>query len=306
MRHRSLLRDCTRGPYGYRNARGRGYDPVMIGPDSLPGTPPRSLAELANLHGRVAIITGGAGHLGRSIAAALAELGAAIVLVDVAGDRVASAAERIAAEWRTRVEGLVLDLSDTDAVQTLPGKVAETMGGVDILINNAALVGTTDLQGWATPFGQQSIDTWRRALEVNLTAAFALTQAATPWLGQSGRGTVINIGSIYAVCGPDWRLYDGTPLGNPAAYAASKGGLLQLTRWLATSLAPAIRVNMMSPGGIYRGTPEPFYSRYVGRTPLRRMASEEDFKGAMAFLASDLSSYVTGQHLMVDGGWSAW
>ena len=102
------------------------------------------------------------------------------------------------------------------------------------------------------------------------------------------------------------RLYEGTVMGNPAAYGASKGGLLQLTRWLATVMAPAVRVNAITPGGVWRNQPEPFRTRYEERTPLRRMATEEDLKGAIAYLASDLSSYVTGHNLVVDGGWTTW
>jgi NAD(P)-dependent dehydrogenase (short-subunit alcohol dehydrogenase family) len=106
--------------------------------------------------------------------------------------------------------------------------------------------------------------------------------------------------------GPDMRLYEGTGMGSPAAYAASKGGLLQLTRWLATVLAPTIRVNAVTPGGILRGQPQVFRERYIARTPLGRMGSEEDLQGAVAYLASDLSAYVTGHNLVVDGGWTAW
>ncbi len=112
--------------------------------------------------------------------------------------------------------------------------------------------------------------------------------------------------SIYGMVGPDFSLYAGTSMGNPAAYAASKGGLLQLTRYLATALAPRVRVNAITPGGIVRGQPPAFIERYVAKTPLGRMATEEDFKGAIAYLASDLSRYVTGQNLVVDGGWTAW
>jgi NAD(P)-dependent dehydrogenase (short-subunit alcohol dehydrogenase family) len=101
-------------------------------------------------------------------------------------------------------------------------------------------------------------------------------------------------------------LYEGTAMGNPAAYAASKGGLLQLTRWLATTVAPQVRVNSISPGGVWRNQPESFVERYKARTPLARMATEDDFRGAIAFLASDLSGYVTGQDLAVDGGWGVW
>ncbi|MDO8629190.1 MAG: SDR family oxidoreductase, partial [Phycisphaerales bacterium] len=121
-----------------------------------------------------------------------------------------------------------------------------------------------------------------------------------------GRGSIINIASIYGSYGPDLRLYAGTAMGNPAAYAASKGGLIQLTRWLATVLAPHVRVNSISPGGVFRNQPEEFVQRYEARTPLGRMATDDDLRGAMLYLASDLSRYVTGQNLSVDGGWGVW
>ena len=125
-------------------------------------------------------------------------------------------------------------------------------------------------------------------------------------MGAAGRGAIINIGSIYGTVGPDFSLYEGTSMANPAAYGASKGGLAQLTRYLATALAPLVRVNTISPGGIARGQPASFVERYRSRTPLGRMGAEEDLKGAVAFLASDAAAYVTGQNLLVDGGWSAW
>src|SRR5207244_7160576 len=137
------------------------------------------------------------------------------------------------------------------------------------------------------PFAEQSIGTFRRALEVNLTSAFALTQVCAPLLAASGEGSVVNVLSIYALVGPDMRLYEGTAMGNPAAYAASKGGLLQLTRWLATVLAPGVRVNAVTPGGVSRNQPERFTPRYVARTPLKRMATDEDLQRAVASLASD-------------------
>jgi NAD(P)-dependent dehydrogenase (short-subunit alcohol dehydrogenase family) len=168
------------------------------------------------------------------------------------------------------------------------------------------LVGTSGLKGWNTPFKDQQSDTWRLALDVNLTAPFVLTQACADALAKSGHGSVINVASIYGMVGPDMGLYEGTEIGNAAAYGASKGGLLQLTRWLSTVLAPQVRVNAITPGGLWRNQPESFHHRYVARTPLKRMGSEEDFKGAVAYLASDLSSYVTGQNLVVDGGWTVW
>jgi NAD(P)-dependent dehydrogenase (short-subunit alcohol dehydrogenase family) len=266
----------------------------------------RSLRELMSLTGRVALITGGAGHIGRAIGHALAELGADIAIVDISAAGSAEFAAALSERWQVASAGFDCDLEHSDGVIDLPLRVRERFGRIDILVNCAAFVGTSGLDGWAVPFEQQSVSTWRRALEVNLTAPFALIQAAADDLRASGHGSVINISSIYGLVGPDWRLYEGTSLGNPAAYAASKGGLIQATRWLATTLAPQVRVNAIAPGGVFRDTPEPFLGRYIARTPLGRMAREEDIKGAVAYLATDLSAYVTGQCLAVDGGWGVW
>ncbi|MEW5726373.1 MAG: SDR family oxidoreductase [Pseudomonadota bacterium] len=264
-----------------------------------------ALRHLMTLDGRVAAITGGAGHIGRAMADALAELGAKVALVDVV-PAVESAAEDLSAKHGTRSAGFIADLADEARVRALPTEIEAHLGGLDILIHNAGFVGTSGLKGWVCPFEEQSAETWRQAMEVNLTAPFVLTQAALPQLRRSGRGSVIMVSSIYGLVGPDLGLYEGTAMGNPAAYAASKGGMMQMTRWLATVLAPAVRVNAIVPGGVARNQPEPFVSRYVARTPLRRMATEDDFKGAAAYLASDMSAYVTGQALVVDGGWTAW
>jgi NAD(P)-dependent dehydrogenase (short-subunit alcohol dehydrogenase family) len=266
----------------------------------------RSLREMMSLGGRVALVTGGAGHIGRAIANGLAELGANIALVDIAASAGADVAAKLTESWSVSAEPFACDFEQGAAVQELPRRVREKFGRIDVIVNCAAFVGTSGLEGWAVPFAQQSDATWRRAIEVNLTAPFILIQAAAEDLAASGHGSVINISSIYGLTGPDWRLYEGTSLGNPAAYAASKGGLLQMTRWLATTMAPRVRVNAVAPGGVFRATPEPFLSRYVERTPLARMAREDDMKGAVAYLASDLSAYVTGQCIAVDGGWTAW
>ena len=133
-----------------------------------------------------------------------------------------------------------------------------------------------------------------------------MSQAFIPLLRKNNNGSIINIASIYGMNAPDYSLYKGTDMGNPAGYSVSKGGLIQLTRWLATTLAPDIRVNAISPGGVLRNQPKEFIQRYNARTPLGRMATEEDFKGVIAYLASDLSQYVTGQNLLVDGGWTIW
>jgi NAD(P)-dependent dehydrogenase (short-subunit alcohol dehydrogenase family) len=267
----------------------------------------RSLRDLMKLDGRVALVTGGAGHVGRAAAEGLLELGATVVLLDRDGAACAAAVTALGPTAPAeRLGSMVVDLEDEAAVRAVPAQVGQRYGGLDVLVNNAALVGTSDLDGWAVAFEKQSAATWRRALEVNLTAPFVLAQACAPLLAGSGHGAIVNIASIYGLVGPQPQLYEGTAIGNPAAYGASKGGLLQLTRWLAVTLAPSVRVNAIVPGGIERGQAPEFVRRYEERTPLGRMAREEDLKGAITYLASDLSAYVTGQALVVDGGWTAW
>lgn len=266
-----------------------------------------SIKEYSDLHGHVAIITGGAGYLGRTMAHTLAEAGANIAIVDIRLEAINQICADLEEKWGIRTCGLVVDLEKEDEVRAIPGKVVEALGRIDILINNAAFVGTSDLSGWGVPFDEQETPTWRRALEVNLTAVFELTQACVPYLRKSGQGCIVNIASIYGVVGPDPRLYEGLPkMFNPAAYAASKGGIVQFTKWCATVLAPEIRVNAITPGGIFRNQNPLFLERYESRCPMKRMAREDDFIGATLFLASRLSKYITGQNIIVDGGFSVW
>ncbi len=271
-------------------------------------TKSRGLKELMDLSGRVALITGGAGHIGREVAAALAELGATVAIADRDDEAADEVAVGLARDYGVTARAFAIDfeLEDEDTVKALPGEVIGAFGGLDILVNGAAFVGTSELTGWNVPFEEQSPETWRRALEVNLTSAFVLIQASTGALRRSGHGSVVNIASIYGMLGPDMSIYQDSGMGNPAAYGASKGGLIQFTRWLATVLAPDIRVNAITPGGVSRDQPDNFRKKYTARTPLRRMAVEEDMKGAVAYLAGDAAAYVTGHNLVVDGGWSAW
>ena len=136
-----------------------------------------------------------------------------------------------------------------------------------------------------------------------MICAFHLSQGLYKKLKQSGNGSIINISSIYGVYSPDWKIYKETNLGNSSAYASAKAGLIQLTKWLSSTLAPNIRVNSISPGGIFRDQPKKFVKAYNNRTSLGRMATEEDLMGIIAYLASDASSYVTGQNIIIDGGW---
>lgn len=266
----------------------------------------QTVKSMTNLAGRVAVVTGGCGHLGQTFANALAECGADIVIVDLSEKKSRSVAAEIAERWSVRTLGIGADLEKQPEVAAIPARVVETFGRFDILINNAAFVGTSGLSGWNEPFDKQSVETWRRALEVNLTALFELTQTAVPFLKKSKHASVINIASIYGIVGPDLRLYTDLPMNNPAAYAASKGGVVQFTRWCASVLAPDIRVNSITPGGIFRNQNPVFVERYQARTPMQRMAAEEDFIGPILLLASDLGRYITGQNIVVDGGFSVW
>jgi NAD(P)-dependent dehydrogenase (short-subunit alcohol dehydrogenase family) len=265
-----------------------------------------TLMELSNLKGRRALITGAAGGLGQMFADTLAELGADLILVDLPGTDLVGLADRLNVDWKVSAEVIFCDLENQDQRSGLIKQVTTSISYLNILVNNAALVGSSDLEGWRVSFEEQSIDTWRRATEINLTAVFDLCQRFLPLMKNAAGANIVNVASIYGSYGPDWSLYKDTEMGNPAAYAATKGGLIQLTRWLATTIAPGVRVNCLSPGGIFRDQPQNFQSRYRLRTPLARMATEQDFRGAIAFLSSDLSAFVTGHILEVNGGWGVW
>lgn len=266
----------------------------------------RKVSELFDLQNRVAVVTGGAGPLARAYEEAFAELGARVAVVDLDEDACDRRAKDIADHADGEAMAVVADLAQPSAAKSIVDRVLARWGRIDVVVNNAALTGTSGVPGYAVPFESQSLEAWNAAVQINLTPAFQLVQAAREALLASGAGSVINVSSIYGNVGPNMNLYEGTAMGNPAAYAATKGGLLALTRYLATLLAPKIRVNAVSPGGIERGQPSAFVERYERLTPLGRMGCEEDLKGAMAFLASDASAYVTGQNILIDGGWTAW
>ncbi|MCG7323087.1 MULTISPECIES: SDR family oxidoreductase [Arsenicicoccus] len=257
------------------------------------------------LRGRTCLVTGAAGPLGSVLADALATEGATVIAVDLHAQGVAASTEQLPTPCDQTHQALAADLLTRDGLDAAES-AARSAGSLDVLVNNAAFTGTSGVPGYAVPFEEQTDDAFELALRLNLTAPFSLARRLAPMMCASGHGSIINVSSIYGLVGPNMGLYAGTRMGNPAAYAVSKGGVAQLTRYLATVLAPDIRVNAFAPGGIARGQDDAFTRRYESLTPLGRMGSEDDFRGVVTWLAGDASAYVTGQVIAVDGGWTAW
>lgn len=244
------------------------------------------------------LVTGAAGAVGSALCQALMEQGVAVVATDCLG-RPSSLAESIdVARW------IVADLECSDDRAQLVESIRQMSSGSLGIVHNASLVGTSELDGWIAPLKSQSTETWSRALEVNLTASFSITRDLSPLLEKSPGSAVVNVSSIYSSLAPDWSLYERTDMGNPAAYGVAKAGLEQLTRWLASYLAPSTRVNAVSPGGLSRNQPDMFVERYQAKVPLGRMGREQEIVEPILFLLSSQSSYITGQVLIVDGGYS--
>ena len=255
-----------------------------------------------SLKGKRIIITGAAGNLGSTFAYSLSKIGANLILIDKSKEALQSLNHDLSKASESEIEIFKCNLELEKERVAVYKKINRKFNDLDCLINNAAFVGNSNLDGWSVPFEKQSISSWRRALEVNLTAPFHLSQLFASML-KKNNGNIINITSIYGDFAPDWSLYEGTSLGNPAAYSVSKSGLNHLTKYLATVLAPNVRVNSISPGGIYRNQDKKFVKRYEKKVPLKRMATEDDLLGAVIYLASNQSEYVTGQILRVNGGW---
>jgi len=258
---------------------------------------------LFDLADRVAVITGGTGVLGREFARALAERGARIVLADLDQGRCDESAAEISDAHKTTCLGISTDVSSPTDVAAMVDRTISEFGRIDVLINNAA----TQPPGFFAPFEQYLLETWNQVLAVNLTGMFVVAQAAGKVMVEQERGSIINISSIYGIVAPDHRIYDGCDFDTPAAYAVSKTGVIGLTKYLAAYWAEkGVRVNAVTPGGVFRGHEKPFLSAYTSRAPMGRMARQDELAGAIVYLASEASSYVTGHNLVVDGGWTAW
>lgn len=271
-----------------------------------------SVRQLYSLEGKVAVVTGGAGILGSRCAAGLAEFGAAVAVADLFEDAARRVAGEIADNTGRRTIGLRCDVSDAESVREMVQAVVEWGGGIDVLHNNAASK-SKNLDKFFASTEDYDPEEWRSVMSVNLDGMFLVAQAAgTQMIAQGRGGAIVQTSSIYGVMGPDLRIYEGSryldrQITTPAVYSASKAGIVGLSRYLATTWAMhRIRVNTVTPGGIQSGQNEEFVRRYSDRVPLRRMGTPDEIASAVVFLASDASSYVTGQNLIIDGGLDAW
>jgi NAD(P)-dependent dehydrogenase (short-subunit alcohol dehydrogenase family) len=270
---------------------------------------------LFDLTGRVAVITGGAGLLGRKHAEIIAEAGGIPVLADLPGARVESAAAAISECFRVECLGVDADIGSEEDVERLRDAILSRFGRVDILINNAA--NNPKMEDRSGPawsrLENMPLDVWDADIRVGLTGAFLCSRTLGAQMAQAGRGVILNIASDLAVIAPDQRLYrqEGLPDKQqpvkPVTYSVVKTALLGLTRYLATYWADAgVRVNAISPGGVYNQQPDAFVARLRQLIPLGRMANLDEYQGAILFLCSDASSYMTGANLVIDGGRSCW
>jgi 2-deoxy-D-gluconate 3-dehydrogenase len=273
----------------------------------------KTILEKFDLTGKVALVTGGAGLLGLEFCLALAEAGAKVAVVDINAAAAKNVTSYLTGKGYLSV-AVPTDITDPTAVQVMRDTALEAFGRLDILVNSAALDPKFD-PGHAEPgssgaFEDYPLAAWQQALDVNLTGMFLVSQAAAPvMLAQKG-GVIINVCSMYGLVGPDQRLYQREgqpPRYKPVYYSVTKAGVLGFTKYLATYYAGKhIRVNALTPGGVFNGHDEAFLQEYAARAVLGRMAERHEMSGALLFLASEASSYMTGANLVVDGGWTAW
>ena len=269
-----------------------------------------SFEKLFDLTGKVALITGGSGIQGKRIARAFAAHGADVVVVDLDQIKVNELATSIAKDYPVQVRGFVCDVANKAAVDSMVEKTVKEFGKIDILHNNAATK-SKNPQDFFVPFEEFDFEVWREIMSVNIDGMFIVAQSVGKQMVAQGHGgSIIQTSSTYGIVGPDFRIYEGSEymghqITTPAAYSASKGAVVALTKYLATYWGEkGIRVNTLVPGGIESGQNKVFQKNYSTRVPLGRMANADEMVGAVIYLASEAASYVTGQMLIVDGGWT--
>ncbi len=252
--------------------------------------------DLFSCKGKVAMVTGGSGLIGREIVRALEDFGALVYSADI---------NNTESDYTGHgsIRAIHTDISSEESIADAISGILRESNKIDILAN-CAYPRTAD---WGCKVEQVSMKSWSENMDTNLGGAFACTRAAAEQMKKQGGGSIINLASIYGVTGPDFSIYEGTDMTMPAAYAAIKSAVIGMTRYFAAYYGRYnVRVNAISPGGISSDQPDSFVRKYSDRTPLGRMARPEEMAGAAVYLASDASSYVTGENMMVDGGWTSW
>ena len=268
--------------------------------------------KIFDLNGKVAIVTGGAGVLGKSFCKGLAQHGANIAIVDLLQKQTQDLAMELEVLYGIKARAYAFDVANEHSVRKMVEVVVSDFGEINVLLNNVAAK-SKDLNAFFAPFEEYKLDQWREIMSVNLDAMFLVAQSVgRQMLAQKKGGSIIQVASIYGFMSPDHRIYEGSKylgmqINTPAVYMASKSAIIGLTKYLSTYWANKnIRVNTLSPGGVESGQNEIFKNQYSARVPLNRMAQPSEMVGALVFLASDASSYLTGQNIIVDGGLSAW
>lgn len=257
----------------------------------------RKVLELFSLDGKVALVTGGAGLYGRQIAEALAEARARTFMASRNLDKLRAQAG-IFREAGLDVTALEFDQGSEQSILGLLEQVVREAGGVDVLVNNSVLRPMAD---WSSPAAD-----FATSMQVNATGMFLMTRTFGEHMAQRGGGSIINVGSIQGMVGPDFTLYEGLDWGSPPDYFFHKGGMINFSRYAASKLGPrGVRVNTISPGGFFADQDPRFVERYNRRTFLGRMANRSDLKGTIVFLASDASRYITGANIPVDAGYTS-
>lgn len=264
-----------------------------------------SLEKIYNLKDKIIIITGSSGLLGEKYAHNLSQMGSHVILADTNYSKSKKLEKSLREKYSTNPIAIKLDLTQKSSIKNLVSKVEKEYSAIDVLINNA--VYKEDKKERSVQFEDFPLDSWNKILSVNLTGVFLTCQEVGKVMIKQKSGVIINISSIYGLVGADQRIYGNSGLNSSVGYAVTKSGILNLTRYLASYWHDVgIRVNTLSLGGVENKQDSNFIKNYSYKTMLGKMATPDNYVGAMLFLASDMSSYMTGSNLIVDGGWTAW
>ncbi len=260
-----------------------------------------------DMTGRTVLLTGATGRLGHYYCDILSEVGANMVIMDLDQAACDELASDIAARHGTNPLGIATDITDKAAVNKAVDAVIERYGRIDVVINNACAEQTTVIDGEVIEFENYPLELWQANLDVNLTGTFLMSQAAGKHMAKAKEGVILNIGSTYGIVACDQRIYGDTGINSSAGYAATKSGLVNFSRYLASYWQGTnVRVNCISPAGVWNGQGEPFLSNYLDKMMIKRMGELDDLGSAVLYLVSDASRWVTGTNHVVDGGFTAW